>query len=179
MGQVRRRGNIWWVRYYRNGKRHEESSRSTKKQAAIDLLKVREGDIVKGVPVSPRLGRLLFGEAASDLLNDYAANGRRSAPEVEGRIRLHLEPFFGAHRMASITTPDIRKYINERQLDGAANGAINRELAALKRMFSLAVQGGKLLFRPHIPMLFERNVRTGFFALGSSRARISTTCAPV
>ena len=30
-------------------------------------------------------------------------------------------------------------------------------------MFSLAVEGGKLLFRPHIPMLQERNVRTGFF----------------
>jgi integrase len=30
-------------------------------------------------------------------------------------------------------------------------------------MFSLAVQAGKLLQRPHIPMLVERNVRKGFF----------------
>jgi integrase len=30
-------------------------------------------------------------------------------------------------------------------------------------MFSLALQDGKLLHRPHIPMLRERNVRTGFF----------------
>ena len=36
-------------------------------------------------------------------------------------------------------------------------------MTALKRMFTLAVQGGKLLDRPHIPMLREDNVRAGFF----------------
>ena len=30
-------------------------------------------------------------------------------------------------------------------------------------MFTLAMQGGKLLHRPHIPMLEERNTRKGFF----------------
>ena len=53
MGELRQRRQVWWIRYYRNGKRHEESSHSTKKQAAIDLLKIRGGDIAKGVPVSP------------------------------------------------------------------------------------------------------------------------------
>jgi hypothetical protein len=38
-----------------------------------------------------------------------------------------------------------------------ANATINRELSALKRMFTLAIQAGKL------PMLAERNVRKGFF----------------
>lgn len=44
-----------------------------------------------------------------------------------------------------------------------SNGEINRELTALKRMFTLAMQAGKILYRPHIPMLKEDNVRTGFF----------------
>src|SRR5262249_38009162 len=46
---------------------------------------------------------------------------------------------------------------------GAANATINRELAALKRMFTLAMQAGKLLHRPHIAMLDEDNTRKGFF----------------
>src|SRR5204863_7295576 len=54
-------------------------------------------------------------------------------------------------------------YIAQRQTDGYANATINRELSALKRMYSLAIQAGKLLQRPHIPMLIERNVRKGFF----------------
>ena len=95
MGELRRRGRVWWIRYYRNGRRHEESSRSTKKQAAIDLPKIREGDVAKGVPISAKVGQLRFREAAGDLMNDYTTNGRRSVRELDGRIRLHLDPFFG------------------------------------------------------------------------------------
>jgi integrase len=75
--------------------------------------------------------------------------------------------------MSSITTADVRAFIVSRQspithedgtkTPGASHAEINRELAALKRMFTLAVQAGKLLHRPHIPMLKERNTRTGFF----------------
>jgi integrase len=42
-------------------------------------------------------------------------------------------------------------------------GEINRELTVLKRMFSLAIQAGKLVHKPHFPMLRENNVRAGFF----------------
>src|SRR5215470_2047775 len=45
----------------------------------------------------------------------------------------------------------------------AANSTINRELAALKRMFRLAEKVGKVLRRPAIDMLQEHNARTGFF----------------
>ena len=49
---------------------------------------------------------------------------------------------------------------NERKL---SNGEINGELTTLKRIFNLARQNGKLTLVSHIPMLKERNVRTGFF----------------
>lgn len=42
-------------------------------------------------------------------------------------------------------------------------GEINRELTVLKRMFSLAVEAGKLHHKPHFAMLREDNVRVGFF----------------
>ena len=114
MGELRKRGNVWWVRYYRNGRRHEESSRSTKKGDAERLLRIREGAIAQGVPVSAKLGQLRFDEAAATVVTDYKINGRRSLRDVEHRIRLHLEPYFGGHRMASITTADIRAYSAQR-----------------------------------------------------------------
>jgi integrase len=92
--------------------------------------------------------------------------------------------------MASITTSDVRTYIAERQAErtivhrahevmrkdgtvrhvpgrtrtiaAVSTGEINRELTTLKRVFSLALQAGKLLHKPYIPMLREHNVRTGF-----------------
>lgn len=51
-----------------------------------------------------------------------------------------------------ITVPEQR-----RSATGASNAEINRELTILKRMFTLALQAGKLFHRPHVPMLEERN----------------------
>lgn len=161
--KVKRQSRVWWVRYYRDGRRYEESSHSTKKTDAAALLKVREGDVAKGLPVTSEVGKLRFDEAAADVVTDYKVNGKRSLRDVETRIRLHLEPFFGGRRMASITTADVRRYVAHRQEEGAANASINRELAILKRSYRLAVQAGKLLHRPHIPMLAEDNTRVGFF----------------
>lgn len=163
MGQIRKRGDVWWIRYYRDGRRYEESARSDKWEVARDLLRTKEGDIAKGMPVSSQIGRFRFEEAAQDIENEYAINKRRSLDALKRRIRLHLTPFFGGRRMSTITAADVRAFSKKRLEAGAAPGEINRELAALKRMFTLAVKANKLMVRPHIPMLEERNVRTGFF----------------
>lgn len=164
MGEIRKRGNVFWVRYCRDGRRFEESAKSDKFETARDLLRQREGDISKGVPISPKIGRLRFEEAAKDLLTDYQINGKRSHKNLKTTIvDGALEPWFRGRRMASLTTADIRAYVADRQQKGYANATINRELSALKRMYTLAIQAGKLLQRPHIPMLAEHNVRKGFF----------------
>src|SRR5215467_4706218 len=49
------------------------------------------------------------------------------------------------------------------EAQGASNATINRDLITLKRMLTLAVQGGKLTAKPYVPLLKERNVRRGFF----------------
>lgn len=64
MGQLRKRGGVWWIRYYRNGRRFEESARTGTKEIARDKLREIEGAIAKGVPVTPRAGRLTFDDAA-------------------------------------------------------------------------------------------------------------------
>ena len=163
MGCIYQRGRTWWIKYSRAGRAFYESSGSTKHAEAKRLLKLREGDSERGVPITPKVGRVRFDEAAADLITEYRNNGRKSLEHLERRLRKHLTPVFSGRRMALITTADARKYIDSRQATGASHGEINRELAILKRMYALAQQGGKLLIRPHIPMLKEQNVRTGFF----------------
>jgi site-specific recombinase XerD len=162
LGELRQRGRIWWLRYYRNGLRHEESSKSKKREDAIRLLKLREGDIAKGAAISPKVGRLRFDDAVQDVVTDYIINKRRSLADVQRRIRKALVPWFGTKRMAAMTTTDLRVYVAERLKAGAANATINRELAIVKRAFRLAIQAGRLLQAPHVPMLAEDNVRQGF-----------------
>ena len=163
MGELRQRGNVWWIRYYREGRRFEESARTKKYEKARSLLKQREGDIANGVPVTSAMGRLRFGDAAKDIEAEYTVNGRKSLRDLKCRIKLHLGPYFAGRRLSSITTADIRAYTKQRMDAGAEAATINRELAVLKRMFTLAVKGTKLMVRPYIPMLAENNVRVGFF----------------
>ncbi len=69
---------------------------------------------------------------------------------------------FSRYRARTIDGALVTKYIVDRQTAGAANATVNRELAALKRMYRLADEqlGG---YRPTIRMLKEDNVRRGFF----------------
>lgn len=153
----------WWLKYYQNGRVIRESSGSRKETVARRMLRVREGDVEHGISILPKAGRLSFEDAAKDLLNDYQINGKRTLVDVKRRLDLHLTPLFRGRRMAAISSSDAREFIAARQSEGASNGEINRELAALKRMFNLAIQAGKLFAKPHIPMLREDNVRRGFF----------------
>jgi integrase len=140
-----------------------ESARTDDKTAAKKMLRKRETQVDEGLPINAKVGRVRFDDLAKDIENEYQANGRKTLDHLKRRITLHLKPFFGGRRMSTVTTADVRAFIAERQTAGASNGEINRELAALKRMYTLAVQAGKLLHRPHIPMLEEHNVRAGFF----------------
>ena len=184
MGQIRKRGGVYWIRYYRNGKRFEESAKTGRYDDARDLLKTREGDIAKGVPVSPRMHKMRFDEAMTDIETEYTVNGRDSLDHLKRRIKLHLKPWFGGKKLTAITTADIHAYVAHRQKEEAKPASINRELAIVKRAYTLAIQAGKLLssHRPYIPMLQEHNVRTGFFepaAFAAVKAHLPVALQPV
>ncbi len=162
MGQIRKRGKTWWIRYYRNGQRFEESARTDKWEDARDLLRKKEGAIADGAPMTSKIGRVRFEDAAADLETDYTINKKRSLSHVKRHVK-RLTKVFGGRRMSDITGADVRTYVDERQKAGASNATINRELSALRRMYTLAVDAGKLLARPKVRLLEENNARQGFF----------------
>lgn len=166
MGDPYRRGKIWWIQYYRNGKKVRESSKSTKKMVANKLLARRLGDIAKGKIPGTYQERVTFDELAEAFLRDYRINQKKSLVRAERSVR-HLKQFFEGMKAMDIITPKIQAYIEERLDTGAANASINRELAALKRMLNLgASQTPPLLDRvPKVPKLKENNVRKGFFEI--------------
>jgi integrase len=67
-------------------------------------------------------------------------------------------------RAINVTSSLVAKYVNTRQEEGAQNATINRELAALKRLFSLGRQSTRPKVRdvPYILMLAENDPRNGF-----------------
>ena len=158
-----REQSIWWIKYQVGGRPQCVSSGSEKKDDAKKLLREREHLVDKGAAITAHVNRVTFEEVAADLIHDYTTNRRRSLRVVELRIKKHLTPFFGGRRLMTIAMVDVRAFTTRRQAAGASNAEINRELIILKRMCSLALQAGKLMVRPYIPLLKEGNIRKGFF----------------
>jgi len=154
---------VIWLKYRDAlGVLRRESSETTKEREARRILKQREGAAVDGRVIVPRADRVTIAELAENLKADYKANGRKSADRLEFSLA-HLLPFFGARRAMAITSADVTAYRVQRLEAKAAPATVNRELAALKRMFSLAVKGERLQRMPYIEMLTENNARRGFF----------------
>jgi integrase len=170
MGMIYKRGKMYWIKYYRNGKPYRESTRSKKEADAKRLLKKREGEISGGKLPGIYFDRVRFDELADDFLTDYRINEKKSLRRAQESVN-HLKEVFEGVRVTNITTPRINAYIEQRLIwtcnqckkpfpvneiniedpgcphcnskdivKGAANATINRELAALKRMLNLGAQ---------------------------------------
>ena len=161
-GSVYKRGKVFWISYYANGEHISESSHSRDKAEAKRFLQQRQGQLAEGRYVGPRADRITLDELAEDMLNDYRINAKKSLNDAKRSVKA-LGRLFAGRKAHSVVSADISAYVAERQAAGLKNGSINRELAALKRMYNLGLQSGKIIRKPHIEMLQEDNVRRGFF----------------
>lgn len=168
---LRRRGAIWHIDASINGRRIRESCETEDRNAALTILRHRLAELEQRGPVALRTPKLTFDDLAKDFIRDYETNGRRSVGKARQTVEF-LTEYFGGRRAVTITTQDVRAYIEKRQRTGLANGSINRHLVALKRMFHLAAKA-KLLSADHvpaIPMLKEGPPRSGFFEADQFKA---------
>jgi len=168
---------VFWLKYSRNGKPYRESSGTTDRRKAEKKLKGRLSEIMTGTFIGPEAERIKVAELAEDFLREYRINERKSIDDATARWKLHLEPFFGARKAVDVSSVLISRYIDARQQEGAKNATINREVAALKRMFRLGQQStpAKVLRMPHFPHLRENNVRKGFLEDSQYRKLVDGT----
>lgn len=195
-GSVYQCGAVWWIAYRGpDGRRIQESSGSLRKGDAERMLRRRVGAREHGLPVIPNVEKTTWEDGVQAMLEDFKTTGKRSLDEVARRIKKHLAPEFGGRRLIGIRTACIRAYtakrladtivVRKERKDAEGNiiqeevrrpvspAEINRELQTLKRILSLAVRDGRLPTRPHITMLREDNVRSGFFEAEQFRSVIA------
>jgi integrase len=170
----RKESPVWWIKYHRHGRPFRESTQTTDFRKAERMLRTRLAEINQGTFVGPLLERTKIDDLATMFVRDYRINGRKSLTDAEARWNHHLKPFFGSMRAVDVTSEQLARYVDKRQQEEAANATINRELAALKRMFHLGHQATppKVVRAPKFPKLAENNIRKGFLEDGQYRKLI-------
>lgn len=175
VGRTYRRGAIWWIRYWHHGREYRESSGSAREVDAVRLLKQRLKEMGRGRFVGPSEDRVLLTDLFDALLVDYRNNGRKSLSSLPGRLA-PLRAAFALDRAVDVTEDRIERYKAERlaaktkRKTPVAPATVNRELAALKRAFRLAVEQKRLTVAPTIKLLAEHNARQGFLEPASFEA---------
>lgn len=163
----KKRTTNWYIEYVVGGRTVREPTEYTKRSDAIEFLKKRVSDALTGKIVLSN--QVTFDDLQNLIINDYRNNGRKSLEHLE-QVRLpKLADVFAGTKAIDITTAAVERYKSLRLKDGAAAATLNRELAALKRMYRLGLRHGLVATMPYISLLSEHNVRKGFFELDQFR----------
>jgi len=122
--------------------------------------------------------QLRYADLRQLYLDDLAKNERKSlrrnimTGEAYTDSLTHLDPFMGytkagdrGVKVSQISRSMITKFENERKAAFASTGTINRALAALRRMFKLAIENKMLNVAPVINAGAELKPRQGFLEI--------------
>ncbi|BFU93439.1 MAG: hypothetical protein NTNFB02_01610 [Nitrospira sp.] len=152
---------VWWIQYHWRGKRYRETSGSTNKKDAINLLKARFAEMGKGQLRGPDLEKTTFADLEGMIKDDYTVNQRRSARRLNTSLK-PLRSAFDHARVCDITLDRLNRYVSNRLSEGIAPATVKLELTHLHKAFSLAERAGKAVCPP-FPQISVHNVRKGFF----------------
>jgi integrase len=168
-GALVEKSPMWWIQYYSHGRQVRESCGSENLAVAERLLRKRLGESAAGVLEPPNAERLKYNELRDALLANYEAKGRkwlRTGKDGKRYIShlTSLNNLFEGYRVKAITPDRIRDFVHGQRAKGLSNASVNRSLALLRRMFSLAIREKKLRVddAPYFEMLKESKPRQGF-----------------
>jgi integrase len=171
-GTVYLRGRIWWLKWHAHGVPQYESSKSADREEAQRQLHERLGEIAAGREMAATGRKATIADLCGLVVADYRMRRLRDLKTVEWRAGAHVIPLLGLLPASRFGRHQVEAYIEARRHAEASDATINRELAILRRGFSLALQEDPPIVRraPFIPALHEDNVRVGFIEDGQYRA---------
>jgi len=120
-----------------------------------------------------------FEVVVEEYLSYYRANRRPKSVQRHEASYRSLKRFFEGKRLSDITPFMIERYKRTRKEEGLSDASINRELAFLKNLFTMAITWGKAETNPvkQVKLFREKNERTRFLT-EEEEARLLVHCGP-
>jgi integrase len=173
---------FWYAQYYQDGRQIRVSTKTEVKAEAIQTLRKLMGDRDNGLAPIVDMRRLRYADLRAALIDSYVARGNKSLKsKADGSETIAgltaLDTFFGfksemvdgkvgvtekGMSVAQITTDAARRFVRQRRDEDTGNAAINRSLAALRRMLRLAKRDKKIHDVPFIEFQKEPPARKNF-----------------
>jgi integrase len=163
-GSIYQRGKMWWICYWRDGKRYREPGGDNKTVAKNRLKEVRR-EIMAGTFLSPQQRAV----TVDDLLDDLAVHLKNKGAASSSKASSHMKALrvqLGSFRATSLNTSDVERYQAARLEAGKARATVNRECELLRQAYRRAsrVTPPKVNAVPYVPMLKVENARQGFLS---------------
>ena len=155
---------VWHIAFYHRGKEYRMTSGTTNEVQARKFLAKKLKELNRGRYIANE-ERVTFEDLCKLIRDDYAINDYRSTATLNFTIS-HLDDFFKFDRAVDILPDRVLAYQQNRLSEGAARRTVNLEVATLGRMLSLAVELGKISWRPKFKELDGERVREGFLQHG-------------
>ncbi len=145
----------WQCATYLNGKNHRTST----KESSLALAKDFAEDWYLGLRGQAKRGELhnekTFKHAAQKFLDEYAViladeRNPRWIKDHEGRIRLHLNPFFGKLPLSQVTSGAVQDYRAHR-ISGSkppSRSTLHTEIVSIRQIMKTAQRQGWIAYLP-------------------------------
>jgi integrase len=155
---VYKRGDIWWFDYMAGGKQIRESSHSTNKRTAQNLVARRKTEVLEGRLNLPKSNCPKLRQWADHVIASVPHENTRDRYSASARI---LVKFFGDVKLSDITSERIEEYQQSRLASKKHPATVNRDVAFLFRMLRLARRGRFVVTNPceQVERLKERRQR--------------------
>ncbi len=138
----------------------------------LEARNIRREDFDKEKPTEWNTGAITFAQWAKKYPDQEGVKHKRSLTEEKGRIRLHLNPFFGSILLTEITREHLLNYIRKRMRETilrqgkpsrkrVMRGTVSNELSLLRRMLQVAAREGYKISTPSFEDLIIRVKRGG------------------
>jgi len=147
---VYKRGKIWWYKFNWNGESVRESTKQSNKRTAEQMETTHKTSLAKGEvglrdrKPAPTLREFADAEFLPFARSTFAAKPKTLQYYASGVKSLLAFERLADSRLDAITGETIGGFIAKRRDAGLEVSSINRELQALRRMFHLAQEWGRV-----------------------------------
>jgi integrase len=161
-GRIFQRGPIFWIAYFIRGQEFRESSKSTRREDAIALLKTRLSDVHTGRWLHPEQARATVQHLCDAYWQDLVFRESKSLRSARSHL-LHISDGLGMLRAVDVTTERIATWMQALLDDEYARGTVRTSATYLRAILRHAELNGRIVKVPRLPAFPVRNTRRGFF----------------